>query len=48
MLNGGWGVCLERARHRLVTGDGSSRLAFRDPRALLRTGEFAVFSGGRR
>ncbi len=43
----GWGVCLERARHRLVTSDGSSRLTFRDPRSLAKTGEVAVTEGGR-
>ncbi|MEU1457502.1 glutaminyl-peptide cyclotransferase [Streptomyces avermitilis] len=43
----GWGVCLERARHRLVTSDGSSRLTFRDPKTLLKTGEVAVTEGGR-
>ncbi|MER5469963.1 glutaminyl-peptide cyclotransferase [Streptomyces sp. NPDC002685] len=43
----GWGVCLDRARHRLVTSDGSSRLTFRDPRRLAKTGEVAVTEGGR-
>ena len=43
----GWGVCLERTRHRLVTSDGSSRLTFRDPRTLAKTGEVAVTEGGR-
>ncbi|MET9405106.1 glutaminyl-peptide cyclotransferase [Streptomyces sp. NPDC002935] len=43
----GWGVCLDRARHRLVTSDGSSRLTFRDPRTLAKTGEVAVTEGGR-
>ncbi|NMI58401.1 glutaminyl-peptide cyclotransferase [Streptomyces sp. RLA2-12] len=43
----GWGVCLDRARHRLVTSDGSSRLTFRDPRSLAKTGEVAVTEGGR-
>ncbi|MER5346816.1 glutaminyl-peptide cyclotransferase [Streptomyces mirabilis] len=43
----GWGVCLERARHRLVTSDGSSRLTFRDPRSLAKTGEVAVTEAGR-
>ncbi|MGW7386033.1 glutaminyl-peptide cyclotransferase [Streptomyces sp. NPDC054794] len=43
----GWGVCLQRARHRLVTSDGSSRLTFRDPGTLARTGEVAVTEEGR-
>ncbi|WP_240361282.1 MULTISPECIES: glutaminyl-peptide cyclotransferase [unclassified Streptomyces] len=43
----GWGMCLDRARHRLVTSDGSSRLTFRDPRSLAKTGEVAVTEGGR-
>ncbi|MGW0751260.1 glutaminyl-peptide cyclotransferase [Streptomyces sp. NPDC002587] len=43
----GWGVCLQRARHRLVTSDGSSRLTFRDPGTLAKTGEVAVTEGGR-
>jgi glutamine cyclotransferase len=43
----GWGVCLQRARHRLVTSDGSSRLTFRDPRTLAKKGEVAVTEGGR-
>ncbi|KPI11787.1 glutaminyl-peptide cyclotransferase [Streptomyces mirabilis] len=43
----GWGVCLQRARHRLVTSDGSSRLTFRDPRSLAKTGEVAVTEEGR-
>ncbi|MGW3498005.1 glutaminyl-peptide cyclotransferase [Streptomyces sp. NPDC001020] len=43
----GWGVCLQRARRRLVTSDGSSRLAFRDPRTLARTGQVTVTEGGR-
>ncbi|MFG2360881.1 glutaminyl-peptide cyclotransferase [Streptomyces mirabilis] len=43
----GWGVCLDRARHRLVTSDGSSRLTFRDPRSLAKTGEVAVTEAGR-
>ena len=43
----GWGVCLDRARHRLVTSDGSSRLTFRDPRALTKTGEVTVTEEGR-
>ncbi|WP_327136988.1 glutaminyl-peptide cyclotransferase [Streptomyces sp. NBC_01340] len=43
----GWGVCFDRARHRLVTSDGSSRLTFRDPRTLAKKGEVAVTEGGR-
>ncbi|WP_406472432.1 glutaminyl-peptide cyclotransferase [Streptomyces sp. NBC_01615] len=43
----GWGVCLQRARHRLVTSDGSSRLTFRDPVTLAKTGEVTVTEGGR-
>jgi glutamine cyclotransferase len=43
----GWGVCLQRARHRLVTSDGSSRLTFRDPGTLAKTGEVTVTEGGR-
>ncbi|MEV6701806.1 glutaminyl-peptide cyclotransferase [Streptomyces sp. NPDC051453] len=43
----GWGVCLERAWHRLVTSDASSRLPLGDPRLLAKTGEVAVTEGGR-
>ena len=43
----GWGVCLQRARRRLVTSDGSSRLTFRDPGTLAKTGEVAVTEEGR-
>ncbi|MGW0884084.1 glutaminyl-peptide cyclotransferase [Streptomyces sp. NPDC002671] len=43
----GWGVCLQRARHRLVTSDGSARLTFRDPGTLAKTGEVVVTDGGR-
>ncbi|MDF3297629.1 glutaminyl-peptide cyclotransferase [Streptomyces tropicalis] len=43
----GWGVCLQRGRNRLVTSDGSSRLTFRDPRTLAKTGEVVVTDGGR-
>ncbi|GAA3813506.1 glutaminyl-peptide cyclotransferase [Streptomyces chiangmaiensis] len=43
----GWGVCLQRDRHRLVTSDGSSRLTFRDPRTLAKTGEVTVTEGTR-
>ncbi|MGI5197927.1 glutaminyl-peptide cyclotransferase [Streptomyces sp. CA-288835] len=42
----GWGVCYQRDRRRLVTSDGSSRLAFRDPKTLSKTGEVAVTSRG--
>ncbi|WP_406301867.1 glutaminyl-peptide cyclotransferase [Streptomyces sp. NBC_00885] len=43
----GWGLCHQRHRDRLVTSNGSSRLTFRDPRTLLKTGEVAVTAGGR-
>ncbi|WP_234376972.1 glutaminyl-peptide cyclotransferase [Streptomyces sp. TP-A0356] len=43
----GWGMCLQRARHRLVTSDGSARLTFRDPGTLAKTGEIAVTEAGR-
>ncbi|MET9882036.1 glutaminyl-peptide cyclotransferase [Streptomyces sp. NPDC006430] len=43
----GWGVCLQRDRRRLVTSDGSSRLTFRDPSTLAKTGEVAVAEEGR-
>ena len=43
----GWGVCLQRERHRLVTSDGSSRLTFRDPATLTKTGEVTVTQDGR-
>ncbi|MFK4226641.1 glutaminyl-peptide cyclotransferase [Streptomyces sp. NPDC019890] len=43
----GWGVCHQRHRDRLVTSDGSSRLTFRDPRTLVKTGEVAVTALGR-
>jgi glutamine cyclotransferase len=43
----GWGACLQRASHRLVTSDGSARLTFRDPRTLATTGGVAVTDGGR-
>lgn len=43
----GWGMCLQRTRHRLVTSDGSARLTFRDPRTLARTGGVAVTEAGR-
>ncbi|MEU6490505.1 glutaminyl-peptide cyclotransferase [Streptomyces sp. NPDC046984] len=43
----GWGVCLQRDRHRLVTSDGSARLAFRDPGTLATTGEVTVTQEGR-
>jgi glutamine cyclotransferase len=43
----GWGACYQRGRGRLVTSNGSSRLVFRDPGTLARTGEVAVTSHGR-
>ncbi|MFF8945314.1 glutaminyl-peptide cyclotransferase [Streptomyces sp. NPDC014864] len=43
----GWGTCFQRARHRLVTSDGSARLTFRDSRTLAKTGEAAVTDAGR-
>jgi len=43
----GWGMCYQRNRGRLVTSNGSSRLVFRDPRTLTKTGEVAVTSWGR-
>jgi glutamine cyclotransferase len=43
----GWGVCLQRVPHRLVTSDGSSRLTFRDPGTLAKTGEVTVTEEGR-
>ncbi|MFE4955948.1 glutaminyl-peptide cyclotransferase [Streptomyces sp. NPDC056653] len=43
----GWGLCLDRARHRLVTSDGSARLTFRDPDTLTNTGEVIVTEEGR-
>ncbi|MFF4208649.1 glutaminyl-peptide cyclotransferase [Streptomyces sp. NPDC001796] len=43
----GWGICLDRTRHRLVTSDGSARLAFRDEHTLAKTGEVTVTEGGR-
>ncbi|MFF4039578.1 glutaminyl-peptide cyclotransferase [Streptomyces sp. NPDC001816] len=42
----GWGVCLDQTRRRLVTSDGSSRLTFREPGTLAKTGEVAVTEGG--
>lgn len=44
----GWGVCHQRRRGRLVTTDGTSRLVFRDPRTLEKTGETAVTVRGQR
>ncbi|MFE3323836.1 glutaminyl-peptide cyclotransferase [Streptomyces sp. NPDC059176] len=43
----GWGVCHQRHRARLVTSDGSSRLTFRDPRTLAKTGGIEVTARGR-
>ncbi|MFF4348669.1 glutaminyl-peptide cyclotransferase [Streptomyces sp. NPDC001530] len=43
----GWGMCYQRDRGRVVTSNGSSRLVFRDPRTLARTGEVTVTSRGR-
>ncbi|MFD7611911.1 glutaminyl-peptide cyclotransferase [Streptomyces sp. NPDC059828] len=42
----GWGLCHQAARGRLVMSDGSARLAFRDPRTFVKTGEITVTSGG--
>lgn len=43
----GWGVCHQRSRNRLVTSDGSSRLTFRHPRTLAKTGGIDVTENGR-
>ncbi len=43
----GWGVCHQRSRNRLVTSDGSSRLTFRHPRTLAKTGDIGVTENGR-
>jgi glutamine cyclotransferase len=43
----GWGLCHQRHRDRLVTSNGSSRLTFRDPGTLVKTGEVAVTADGR-
>ncbi|MFE7324348.1 glutaminyl-peptide cyclotransferase [Streptomyces sp. NPDC057565] len=43
----GWGVCYQRRRGRLVTSNGSARLAFRDPGTLLKTGEITVTADAR-
>ena len=43
----GWGLCHQGHRDRLVTSNGSSRLTFRDPRTLVKTGEVAVTAHGR-
>jgi glutaminyl-peptide cyclotransferase len=43
----GWGVCHQRHRDRLVTSNGSSRLTFRDPRTLVKTGDVAVTAHGK-
>lgn len=42
----GWGVCHQRHRDRLVTSNGSSRLTFRDPGTLAKTGDVAVTAHG--
>lgn len=42
----GWGVCHQRHRKRLVTSNGSSRLTFRDPGTLAKTGDVAVTAHG--
>jgi glutamine cyclotransferase len=42
----GWGLCYDRAGHRLVMSDGTDRLTFRDPRTFQQTGEIHVTSGG--
>ncbi|TQK50658.1 glutamine cyclotransferase [Streptomyces sp. SLBN-118] len=43
----GWGLCHQRHPDRLVTSNGSSRLTFRDPRTLAKTGEVVVTARGR-
>lgn len=43
----GWGLCHQRHRDRLVTSNGSSRLTFRDPGTLVKTGEVAATAHGR-
>ncbi len=43
----GWGVCHQRSRNRLVTSDGSSRLTFRHPKTLAKTGDIGVTENGR-
>ncbi|KUO20291.1 glutaminyl-peptide cyclotransferase [Streptomyces dysideae] len=43
----GWGVCHQRSRNRLVTSDGSSRLTFRHPKTLVKTGGIDVTENGR-
>ncbi|WP_189885697.1 glutaminyl-peptide cyclotransferase [Streptomyces xantholiticus] len=43
----GWGLCHQRKRNRLVTSNGSSRLTFRDPESLAKTGEVEVTAEGR-
>jgi glutamine cyclotransferase len=43
----GWGVCHQPERGRLVTSNGSSRLAFRDPKTLAKQGDVAVTAHGR-
>ncbi|MFE7772946.1 glutaminyl-peptide cyclotransferase [Streptomyces sp. NPDC057445] len=42
----GWGLCHQKGRGRLVMSDGSSRLTFRDPRTLAKTGEVSVTADG--
>lgn len=44
----GWGACHQSRHDRLVTSDGSSRLVFRDPGTLRRTGSVVVTLDGRR
>lgn len=43
----GWGLCHQRERGRLVMSNGSSRLTFRDPKSLVKTGEITVTARGR-
>ncbi|OAH09620.1 glutaminyl-peptide cyclotransferase [Streptomyces jeddahensis] len=43
----GWGLCHQREHDRLVSSNGSSRLTFRDPATLAKTGEVAVTVRGR-
>ncbi|MFJ8076222.1 glutaminyl-peptide cyclotransferase [Streptomyces sp. NPDC096176] len=44
----GWGMCHQRHRDRIVTSDGSSRLAFRDPETLRKKSEIVVTLEGQR
>ncbi|WP_327687234.1 glutaminyl-peptide cyclotransferase [Streptomyces sp. NBC_00467] len=44
----GWGVCHQPSRDRLVTSDGSARLALRDPGTLRKKSSVVVTLDGRR